>query len=417
MPKRFSHGVAIIGGGAAGLMAAIAAAGEGAEVTLLERGERVGRKLLATGNGRCNLTNLGADPSRYHSVGGSEGMALASAVLASAPPAAVLKVFEALGLMWREEEDGRVYPRSGQASAVLDVLRMACARLNVSVRCGQSARFLTRGKKGFSLTLEGGETLRADRVIVAAGGRAAPRLGGDGGGYALLSSLGHRLTPCYPALVQLRCAHPALPSLKGLRVAAEAALLIDGEIARTECGEVLFAGDGLSGIAALGLAREVAPALESGRTVTARLNLLPERDAAVRRALVASRRELFAQEPAGVFATGLLPRRIGEALCVAGGAPAGLPCTRLTDAQIEALAALLADWRFEVTGTRGFDHAQVTAGGADAREFNPATMESRLVPGLYAAGEVLDVDGDCGGFNLHFAWASGMIAGRRAGWI
>jgi len=405
--------MAVIGGGAAGLMAAVAAAEAGATVTVLERCDRVGRKLLATGNGRCNLTNLRARASHYHSVH-SGGAALAGEVLAAVPPLAALAVFESLGLRWREEDEGRVYPYSGQASAVLDVLRLACDRLGVAVRCGQAVRALAPTPEGFSLSLANGEVLSAGRVIVAAGGKAAPRLGSDGGGYALLTALGHRLTPCYPALVQLRCDHAGLRTLKGLRLRAEVTLFVDRAPVRAERGEVLFTDYGLSGIAALSLAREAGFALAQGRTVHVRLALLPECDDVEPTSLIRDRRALFAGVPAGQFAAGMLPRRIGEALCLAAGIPLQLPFGRVTDAQAGALAALLGDWRFPVTGLQPFESAQVTAGGIDAQDFDPSTMESLLAPGLYAAGEVLDVDGDCGGFNLHFAWASGLLAGRAA---
>jgi predicted flavoprotein YhiN len=427
--------VAVVGGGAAGLMAALAAAEAGAEVTVLERGDRVGRKLLATGNGRCNLTNLWATPEHYH--GG--GAALAASALGLAPPAVVLSAFEALGLHWREEAEGRVYPLSGQAAAVLDVLRLGCARRCVALRCGQAVRRVTRDGSGFSLALEGGEAVRADRVVAATGGMAGPRFGSDGSGYALLAALGHQITPRYPALAQLRCAHPGLRALKGLRVRAEVALLTvdrdehteraaragnaepvertgrDERTERVERGEVLFADYGLSGIAILGLARWAGAALAEGRALEASLRLLPDHDASARRALVDGRRALFAEVPAGRLFTGLLPRPVSEALCGAAAVPPDQLCGRLTDAQIGALAGLLGDWRFPVTGTQGFDSAQVTAGGVDARAFDPATMGSLLVPGLYAVGELLDVDGDCGGFNLQFAWASGLLAGRSAG--
>ncbi|MCL2811605.1 MAG: aminoacetone oxidase family FAD-binding enzyme [Clostridia bacterium] len=406
--------VAVIGGGAAGLMAAIAAAQAGAKVTVLEQNDRVGRKILATGNGRCNLTNMHARASHCHSVH-SAGAELAGAVLNSLPPQAVLAVFESLGLLWREEEDGRVYPHSGQASAVLDVLRFAIDRLSVEIRCGQGVRTLTQTPKGFMLSLADGGALLADRVIVAAGGKASPRLGSDGGGYALLAALGHQLTPCYPALVQLRCAYAGLQALKGLRVQAEATLLVDHMSVRTERGEVLFTDYGLSGIAALSLARHVGPALAEGRSVHARLALLPELVESARVSLIRQRRALFFDIAAGQFATGMLPRRIGEALCLAAGIPLQMQFGSLTDTQADALAALLGDWRFVVAGLQPFENAQVTAGGIDAKDFDPATMESLLVPGLYAVGEVLDVDGDCGGLNLHFAWASGLLAGRAAG--
>lgn len=405
--------IAVIGGGAAGLMAAYAAAKTGAAVTLLERCERVGRKLLATGNGRCNLTNLRAAPGHYHGT----GQALAAEALLRVPPSEVLRCFTSLGLVWREEEEGRVYPYSGQASAVLDVLRAGCARHGVTFACGQAVRSVTRSDSGFSLQVGDSDMIKADRVIVTTGGRASPKLGSDGSGYALLTTLGHHATPCLPSLVQLRCNHPVLHALKGIRLHARITLRIEDRITRQETGEILFTEYGLSGIAALSLSREVPPAIAAGRRVEASLCLLPEYDAEGRMALMLDRRRLFADETAGQCCMGMLPRRIGEALCKTVGIPLELICAQWSDAQVAALAALLADWRFPVIGTQSFEHAQVTAGGIDGSEFAPDTMASRLVPHLYAAGEVLDVDGDCGGLNLQFAWASGLLAGRAAATI
>ncbi len=401
--------VAVVGGGAAGLMAALTAAQQGARVVVLEHGDRVGRKLMATGNGRCNLTNLHASALQYHG-----NLLFAAEVLKAVSPRAVLARFEALGLLWHTEYEGRVYPHSDQAAAVLDVLRLGCERHGITTRCGSAVRAIERGAQGFTLTLASGEKLAADRVIVATGGKASPKLGSDGSGYALLASLGHRITPCYPALAQLRCDHPALRSLKGLRVSATASLLADQRVVRAEHGEILFTDYGLSGIAALGLARWAEMTLADGDRASVRVSLLPERDPHERYALVDARRTLFPDAPAGQFATGFLPRRVGEALCKEVGIPPDLPCAALTDAHVSQLAALLGEWHFAVTGTQGFEHAQVTAGGADTEAFDDSTMQSRIVPGLYAAGEVLNVDGDCGGFNLQFAWASGIIAGQSA---
>ncbi len=406
-----SHTVLVIGGGAAGLMAAITAAMAGARVTVVERCERVGRKLLATGNGRCNLTNTGACAAHYH----GHDPQLVRSVLAQVPPDAVLDFFSDLGLHCRTEEEGRVYPASGQASAVLDVLRLACARLGVTLQCGQAVRGLSRTEAGFSLTLADGQTLPGECVIVATGGRAAPKLGSDGSGFVLLTALGHTLRPCLPALVQLRCDHPSLPSLKGLRCDAHLTLHIPGAPDREALGEVLFTDYGLSGIAVLSLSRWVGPAVAAKLSPVLSLCLTPDWTTATRHGEVRRRRSLFSQEPVGLLFTGLLPRRIGESLCKAADIALDSLCADLTDTQCDGLGNLLGQWRFPVTGTQSFEQAQVTLGGMDTTEFDPVTLQSNKVPGLYAAGEVLDVDGDCGGFNLQFAWASGMLAGRGAG--
>ncbi|MDR3051439.1 MAG: aminoacetone oxidase family FAD-binding enzyme [Oscillospiraceae bacterium] len=401
----------IVGAGASGLLAAHTLACLGAQVTLAERYDRMGRKLLATGNGRCNLTNLRALPDAYHGT----GKALALNALATIPPQALIDHFETLGLRCREEGDGRVYPASGQAAAVLDVLRLACQRAGVDVRCGQAVTGLTHGDAGFTAALAGGETFHADRVLVTTGGKAAPKLGSDGSGYALLTAFGHTLCPCAPALTPLRCNAPSLRPLKGLRVRAEATLLAEDRALAAQRGEVLFTDYGLSGIAVMGLARHVTPALAKGQKVWVRLNLSALTLNRSPGEEVSARCALFGSQPAADLFTGLLPRRVGEALISAARIPLDTPCAHVPPDRQQGLAALLTDWRLPVTGTLGFDQAQVTAGGIDGRQFEPATLASLLQPGLYAAGEVLDVDGDCGGLNLHFAFASALLAARAMG--
>ncbi len=401
--------IAIIGGGASGLMAAQVAARAGAQVTLIEQCDRVGRKILATGNGRCNLTHLHPSASRYHG-----GTTLAAEVLRAAPAQAVLDAFSDLGLVCQADEQGRVYPLCGQATAVLDVLRMACDRAGVTTRTSTKVLGIARAPQGFSLDIGEAEPLFFDRVIVATGGRAAPKLGSDGGGYALLTGLGHTLTRCAPGLVQLRASSPLLPSLKGLRVPGTLAIAIDGQPDRRATGEILFADYGLSGIAAMEVSRNVAAAIHCKRQVIAHLCLLPDVSADEARRVIDQRCTLFAEQPVGLLFTGLFPRRVGEALCKTCEIAPDTWGKKATPAQRAALASLLLDWPFPINGTQGYDQAQVTVGGIDTAAFHPATLESTLVPGLYATGEVLDVDGDCGGFNLHFAWATGMLAARAA---
>ncbi len=401
--------IAIIGGGASGLMASQTAARAGAQVTLIEQCDRVGRKILATGNGRCNLTNLHPSASRYHG-----GTTLAAEVLRAVPAQTVLDAFADLGLVVTADEQGRVYPLCGQATAVLDVLRMACDRAGVTLRTSTTVRSIQRAPQGFSLDIGEAQPLIADGVIIATGGRAAPKLGSDGSGYALLTNLGHTLTRCAPGLVQLRCASPLLPSLKGLRAPGALDITIDGQSDRRAVGEILFADYGLSGIAAMEVSRNVAAAIHNKRVVTAHLCLLPDLSADEARRMIDQRCALFAEQPVNLLFTGLFPRRIGEALIKFCDITLDTWGKKLSPAQRNALAAAVRDWPFSITGTQGYDQAQVTVGGIDTADFDPATLESTLVPGLYATGEVLDVDGDCGGFNLHFAWATGLLAARAA---
>ena len=398
--------ILILGGGAAGLMAAIAAkrAAPGARVTILEAGDRVGKKILSTGNGRCNLTNLRARAGDY-------APAPVGAVLGQFPPERVLAAFAQMGLCFREEEDGRVYPASDAASSVLDALRMALTREGVALRILSPVQRLEKRGERFTLSLPD-DVLRATRVIVAGGGKAQPKLGSDGSCYALLAGLGHTLRRPFPALTQIETETAPLRGLSGIRVKVEAWITQNGrELHRTQ-GEGLFADYGLSGVCMMQLARYA-----QGRNACLHLNLLPALGldtAGDCTAELARRRACWGDAPLEQLFTGLCVTRLGAALLRnASIGPLSRPIESLKEGEIQALTALVADFALPVRGVKGFDSAQVTAGGIAWEEFTPESLESRLVPGLYAAGEVLDVDGDCGGFNLMFAFASGILAGSE----
>ena len=396
--------VAVIGGGASGMLAALTAAEDKTQrVLLLERQQRLGRKLLATGNGRCNLTNTGASPANYH----GEDAAFARPALEAFPPAAALAFFRSLGLLTAEEYGGRVYPLSNSANSVLDVLRLALDAAGVEQRCGESVRALRRNDKGFTLVTDGGE-LGADRVIVACGGCAGASLGGVKDGYELLRPLGHRRTALHPALVQLTTAPDYPRALKGVRVQCSLRLMRGGEALAESRGELQFTERGVSGPAVFDLSRTAAT---EGGALTLHAALLPLGEEELL-GLLRARREAQGALAASELLTGMLHNRLGRMLVKYAGLGAATPLSELTEKELRRVAAACRDFTLPVTGTEGFDHAQVTAGGLRTAEFDPETLESRLVPGLFVCGELLDVDGDCGGYNLQWAWASGRLAGR-----
>lgn len=394
--------VLVIGGGAAGLTAAICAARQGAGVTLLERLDRVGKKILATGNGRCNVMNTG--PLCYPG-----GAAFAKAVLSRADAACVAAFFESLGLSLREEEEYRVYPASGLASSVLDVLRLGCARHGVETVLGAAVTRLERPSSGWAAITRDGR-FEADAAIVAGGGRASPKLGSDGSAYGLLTAQGHRLIPPRPALTQIQTETEPIRGLAGIRASAEVSLSRGGRVLAREQGEILFTEYGISGVAAMQLARDAAKGV-------LHICLLPAVNIGEAELIgrLQARAALFKGVPLEQFFLGLTHMRLGLALLKrAGIGPMSRACGSLSTQELAALAGLIKDFPLAVTGVNGFESAQVTAGGIDTRDFDPDTMASRLHPGLYAAGEVLDVDGGCGGFNLLFAWAGGILAGNHA---
>ena len=398
------NNVLIIGGGASGLAAAIVAARRGARVTLLERGDRVGKKLLATGNGRCNLANLSA-PVYF---GDSD---FAAQVLRHMPVSRVLDFFSDIGLPTRADASGRVYPACNQAAAVLDVLRAQLELLRVQVVTQAEARSLRRARDSWQARTSQGD-FSADRAVVCCGGLAAPKLGAANA-YGLLTGLGCVLNQPAPALTPLETEKGPVKGLSGLRLPAILTLCADGVPVAATQGEALFADYGISGVCAMQLARDALNLLQSGRGVTLYIDfspalglggyamghMEPQRPGLREKELSAWLDRRKKAQPGQDPLLGALPRLLRE---------------RLKNAPARELPRMLCAYPLQVTGVRGFDQAQVTQGGIDPSCFDPATMEHKRLRGLYACGEILDVDGDCGGFNLQFAFASGLLAGAAA---
>ena len=397
-----SRDVIIIGGGASGMMAALAAAENGCRVTLLERQSRVGRKLLATGNGRCNLTNHNASPARYH---GGDGFC--AYALNAFDVGATLQFFASLGLLTVAEDSGRVYPMSNMAGSVLDVLRYALEQPAIEVVTGQTVTAVKKTANGFTVRTEM-DAFAAGKLILAAGGCAGSKVGGVMDGYRLAKALGHHRTALYPSLVQLKT-DPTYPrALKGVKAECGITVLRGSGIVAENRGEVLFTEYGVSGPAIFDISRAVAT---GGEGLVCALDFFPDWDLREVLDWLRMRRQTMQAHEASTLLVGSCHTRLGQMLCKAAGFTSQ-PAADLTDSDLERIARQAKHFALPITGTCGFDQAQVTAGGLCTDEFDPETMKSRLVPGLYACGEVLDVDGDCGGFNLQWAWASGRLAGR-----
>ena len=395
--------VIIIGGGASGMMAALTAAENGRSVLLLERQSRVGRKLLATGNGRCNLTNYNTSPARYH---GEDGGFCAYALRAF-DVGSTLQYFASLGLLTVNEDSGRVYPMSNMAGSVLDVLRYGLEHPRIEVRTGQVVTAVKRTAEVFTVRTET-DAFTAGKLILAAGGCAGSKVGGVMDGYRLAKALGHHRTALYPSLVQLKT-DPTYPrALKGVKAECGITVLRGSGIVAENRGEVLFTEYGVSGPAIFDISRAVAT---GGEGLVCALDFFPDWDLREVLDWLRMRRQTMQAHEASTLLVGSCHTRLGQMLCKAAGFTSQ-PAADLTDSDLERIARQAKHFALPITGTCGFDQAQVTAGGLCTDEFDPETMKSRLVPGLYACGEVLDVDGDCGGFNLQWAWASGRLAGR-----
>ena len=398
--------IGIIGGGASGMAAALSAAEkEDAQVVLLERQARVGRKLLATGNGRCNLTNLHAAVGGYH----GNAPEFARYAIEMFPPEKTLDWFRSLGLLTVAEDSGRVYPYSDQANSVVDVLRFALEKPNIQVKLGFEVEKVKKTQSGF-LVQSRGEGVECNRLIIACGGLAGTKLGGSMSGYKLLRSLGHGCTKLRPTLVQLKSGWRGAAALKGVRANCRAAVVHDGKVTAESEGQLQFTEYGLSGPVIFEISRDVC---QGGGDWLCRLDFLPEMEEDTLVSELEKRRNTVL--PVSELLTGILHNRLGRVLTQSAGLTLNGPASSLSDGELVQAARGVKCLEVSLTEPMGMDSAQVTAGGILTSQFDEKTMESRIVPGLYACGEVLDIDGDCGGYNLQWAWSSGRLAGLCAG--
>ena len=397
--------IAIIGGGASGMAAALAAAeNENSQVILLERQARVGRKLQATGNGRCNLSNVHGADGGFH----GENPEFASAAIGAFPPQQTLAWFASLGLFTVTEESGKVYPYSDQANSVVDVLRLSLVKDNITLKTGYEVTKIQKTDHGFVIT-DGNEPIQCDKLIVACGGLAGSKLGGTMSGYKLLAKFGHRSTRLRPSLVQIKSAWPELPSLKGVRTNCHVQILHNGELYAHSTGELQLTEHGISGPVIFEISRDVCA--QRGAW-TAKLDFAPHISAQQLDAELQRRRTT--NLPMEELLTGILHNRLGRVLTKAAGIKGKQQVSQISNAELGEVIAAIKGLEITLTEPLGMDSAQVTAGGVLTDGFDPYTMESKLVPGLYACGEVLDIDGDCGGYNLQWAWSSGRCAGLHA---
>ena len=396
--------VAIIGGGAAGLVAAIQAAGDGYDVTILEHMDRVGKKILSTGNGRCNLTNIDQGAEHYHGTHPD----FAVRILEQCSYKTTLGFFaNDLGL-YTKNKNGGLYPYSEQASAVLDLLRMELTELGVKIICNSHVEKIEK-KESFHIHTTKGD-YQFDRVILATGGKAAKVTGSDGSGYRLAASFGHKIIEPLPALVQLKSSQDFFKSIAGIRCDAKLSLLIDEAYQCEERGELQLTNYGISGIPVFQLSGKTARALYEKKKVTVQIDFMPDMPA------IGDLKEFLSYRVSKTPYKLLNELMIGmfhKNLCLLFLKQCGLKGTRksssLTVEEISNLANCIKQFPVEISGTNSFDQAQTCTGGVDTDEIKD-TLESKLVPGLFFAGELIDIDGDCGGYNLQWAWSTGMLA-------
>lgn len=400
--------IAVIGGGASGMMAAVAAASDGARVILLEHKDRIGKKILSTGNGRCNFTNTRQEPLCYH----SENTLFPWRIIEKFDAQKTISFFLQLGV-YSKNRNGYLYPNSDQASAVLDAFRMELDRLHVDIRTDIHIRDIDSGKKGFSIYTDKGN-IHADRVILCTGSKAAPVTGSDGSGYDLAKQFGHRLIPVLPALVQLRCEGSFFKAVAGVRVNGSVAVWSEGECIARDTGEIQLTDYGISGIPVFQVSRYASKLLYEKKKVTAVLDFMPDFTEEQAGAFLSARAMTRPEKTADMFLIGLFHKKLSDLWIRLSHIPRDRKAGMLTEDEINCLVRLIKHFEVTVKATNSYEQAQVCCGGIDTAEVDPETLESRYVPGLYFAGEILDVDGMCGGYNLQWAWASGQTAGKAA---
>lgn len=402
MNKQFD--VAIIGAGPAGIMAAITASGS-LSVVLIEKNEFVGRKILATGNGRCNITNRLADASRYH----SGNLDIVGAVLAKFNQFETMKFFENLGIVLKEEDNGRIFPRTNQAQTVVDALSHELHESKVEVKTSAEARSIAKEKEGFKIVLKNGEAIISKKLILATGGKAAHHLGSSGDGLFWAKVLGHTITPTYPALVPIETIEAWPKEISGLRVEGKSTVTLDSDVISEKSGDILFTHFGLSAPAIMAHASQLAPHL--GKDLKVHLDLFPETTEKELDSMLAGIFEKSGKKALKNSLAGLIPNNLAPVILDLLAMSHERKTAEVSKIDRFKIAKQLKDLTLTVKGLRSFKEAQITSGGIDLGEINLATLESKKIPGLYFAGEILDVYGDSGGFNLQWAWSSGHLAG------
>ena len=401
------HDLIIVGGGASGLIAAITAKDFGIDVAIVEGNDRIGKKILTTGNGRCNISNNCIKPPfiNYH----SSNPDFPFTALDKFSLEDTKNFFLSLGLPIVALPTGKLYPQSLQASSVVDILKMAIEDRNIPLYTNCKIKDIHSGKKfKLSTTNEEYKLFTANKVVLACGGKTAPKTGSDGSGYNLAKNVGHSITPLVPGIVQLKLDYPYLKALSGVKFDGYATLLVDNEIVKKDFGEILFTDYGISGPPILQISALASQSIFNKKKTEVVVDLLPSYSKEDLEDFLECHFALLSHRPIINALVGVIHKKIIPILLKECGITnLQMPCYELSWKEKMKLVSTLKAWKFTCTGTNDFNQAQVTVGGVNTKDVNYDTLESKLVPNLYFCGEILDVHGDCGGFNLQWAWSSG----------
>lgn len=400
--------IIVIGAGASGMMAAITAARNGCKVTVLEHTGKSGRKIEITGNGKCNFTNSNQRPEFYR----TEDESAVQSVLDQFSHLDTLSFFKELGI-YPKEKNGYFYPASSQASAVAEVLRMEAEHCKVKFACNIQIHSIEQSGHQITVHTQGYD-YQAAALIIAAGSRAAPATGSDGSGYVLAQKLGHSIIKPLPALVQLSTVDKRIQSLAGLRTRAKVSVHSEGDFLSQDTGTIQFIQNALSGIPVFQVSRYAVRALDNNKKVTAYLDFMPDLSQEELEDFLRQRMNAGMYKTLQQFLTGLFHKKLGRVLIQTAGSDANQPVTEVSDAAWKRLIDAIKYFKVEISGSNSFEQAQACSGGIPFSEVKTPSLESKLHEKVYFAGEILDVDGACGGYNLQWAWASGYCAGVHA---
>ncbi len=399
------HDLIIVGGGASGIMAAIMAKDLGIDVAILESNDRIGKKILTTGNGRCNITNKNINVLRYH----SENKTFFNKVFENFTLKNTVEFFNSIGLYLVTLDSDKMYPMSLQASSVLDVFRFALEEREVPIYLNHKVKEINYKNK-FIIDCVNEENFICNKLLLCTGGKSAPKTGSDGSGFTLAKKLGHSIVNPIPALVQLKLNHSKLKALSGVKFDGNAHIYVNDKLRRSEFGEVLFTDYGISGPPILQLSRIASYNLSKGKDISLKIDMMSNFSKDELKDFLENHFGTYSYRSVHDALIGIINKKIIPIILKEANIDnIHKPCWSLEWEEKEMLLSLLKEWTFKVSGTNSFDNAQVTAGGVDTKEVDENTLQSKIVPNLYFAGEILDVDGDCGGFNLQWAWSSTSV--------
>lgn len=405
------HKIIVIGGGASGLIASIAAKDMGQDIAILEGSDRIGKKILLTGNGRCNISNTNVTDDRYH----SENNGFSNNILESFSLQKTVDFFNSLGLPLTTLDNGKMFPLSLQASSVLDILRLSINEREIPIYLNSKVKQIILTKNIFQLSTTDGNTFECIKLIIATGGKSLPATGSDGSGLSLAKAMGHKIVCPIPSLVQLKLNFNHLKALSGIKFIGSAEIIVDGISKRKEYGEILYTDYGISGPPILQLSREASTSLSFNKKAEIKVDMFPDMSRDELKYFIENHIGTFGYRSACDIFIGIINKKIIPVILKeAGILNIHSRGDELNWNSINNICTLLKGWTFQVIDTNSFKNSQVTCGGIDTKFVIHDTLESKIVPNLFFCGEVLDVDGDCGGFNLQWAWSSGYTAGISA---